>query len=104
MTVQYQGNDVYKVFIGEQELLLSQDEVNEIQCWDFVNRKDISDEVEELEDELEKTQTSTSELYQKLAEVISEIDKIGFTDKENFEAMKAIREKISVISQKLGEI
>lgn len=104
MTVQYEGNDAYKVFIGEQELLLSQDEINEIQGWDFVNRKDISDEVEELEDELEKTQTSASELYQELAKVISEIDEIGFTDKENFDAMKAIREKISVINQKLGEI
>lgn len=104
MTTQYQGNGEHKIFIGERELILSQDEINRIQAWDFINQKDISAEIEDLEDELDKIQSSTSDIYDELVEVINGIDNLLEDDEINYGGLLIQREKISKINQKLGEI
>ena len=104
MTVQYEGNDEYKIFIGGKELLLSQDEINEIQGWDFVNSNDITGEVEEMEETIDIIYSNTDKLYQELASVITEIDDLLEDDEISHQGLEAQREKISVINQKLGEV
>ena len=74
MTVQYNGNNEYKIFIGEKELLLSQDEINEIQGWDFFNNQLLDKDAEELEEELFDLKEKVYVMADELDELITDIE------------------------------
>ena len=104
MTVQYDGNELYTIHIGHQKIQLSQDEINEIQGWDFYNRLDMSNQVEYLEDENDEMRTLVSKTYDGLVNVTISIDDLLSDNTISHIGLEVQLEKILVINQKLGDI
>lgn len=72
MTAQYEGNDIYKLIFGDKEVLLSENEIDEIQCFNFCNMIETKT-VGELEDKIEKLEEKSFELAEELDENICKI-------------------------------
>ena len=68
MTVQYLGNELYKMDIGYQTFSLSKDEIDEIQRFDFERMKNFDKSIEDLEDELKDLSLKYENLSQQLSE------------------------------------
>jgi len=68
MTVQYDGNAIYTIYLGNRTVILSQDEINEIQGFNFPMMKEIDENIEELQDIIDN-------LEEKLSDAETKIDK-----------------------------
>lgn len=104
MTVQYEGGNTYKIFIGQKELMLSQDEINEIQDYNFYSGESIGDEVEELEEDIDKIRTSASKISQKLFQVVKDIKELLEFDIIFHSNLEKQIKQISQISDELDDI
>ena len=65
MTVQYEGNGYYTVFIGSRDITLSLEEIEEIQSYDFT-RNVYTDSVTYLQDRIEDLELQISDFQWEL--------------------------------------
>lgn len=71
MTVQYLGNELYKMDIGYQTFSLSKDEIDEIQRFDFERMKNFDKSIEDLSLKYENLSQQLSENFEFLQENIN---------------------------------
>lgn len=89
MTVQYQGLDNFKIFIGGKEVELTMQEIKEIQNYDF-DKMEVCDFVESYEKVIE----NNYEINQELHEFCLEYDEV--IDDEGMEKLAKCLQKLEI--------
>lgn len=96
MTAQYNGNGFYTIYLENREIIISQDEINEIQSWNFPNNSEIEKTSEELEDDIEELKDKNSSIAEKIDEAICDFEEEVI---DEFEAMKLLTSQYEALKR-----
>jgi len=76
MTVQYEGNNVYKLYLNNKEINLTLDDIYKIQTYDF-EKGHIVDSIDELYDKIKELEYEKEKLYEELETLEEELKDIN---------------------------